>query len=152
MPHIELSKFFALRGRFAEKHIYLNAGASQGMRKPDSFQAVEERPQVSMLLDLFSRSIELKGGNGTMEQQTDLPVDGPVFEAKIGGFKTAVFMHERDGRLVPSVALEKSFKSNGNGWKHQKMSLLNASELDKLICVLQETKMALYKESFKERE
>ncbi len=74
--------------------------------------------------------------------------DKPVFEFKIGAFKTAVFLHEIEGRSVPSVVLEKSYTKDGTNWEHQKMTLLNAQEADKLICVLQETKKALYTESF----
>ena len=72
----------------------------------------------------------------------------PVYDFKIGAFKAAVFLHEIDGRSVPSVVLEKSFTEDGTNWNHQKMTLLNAQEADKLICVLQETKKALYTESF----
>ena len=72
----------------------------------------------------------------------------PVFKRKIGAFESAVFLHERDGRQIPSVVLEKSFTKDGQNWDHQKLTLLNATEIDKLICVLQETKMALYTEVY----
>ena len=74
--------------------------------------------------------------------------DKPVFKTKIGGFEAAVFLHEHEGRQIPSVVVEKSFTSNGGDWKHQKLTLLNAAEVDKLMCVLQETKKALYTEDF----
>jgi hypothetical protein len=74
--------------------------------------------------------------------------DKPVFKAKIGAFVAAVFLHERDGRSVPSAVVEKSFTKNGSSWDHQKLTLLNATEADKLICALQETKKALYTEDF----
>ena len=83
-----------------------------------------------------------------MDTQSELPVGGPVFKAKIGAFQTAIFLHEREGRTVPGIVLEKSFKSNGGAWKHQKMSILSTNEIDKLICLLQETKEVLYKGEF----
>jgi len=67
----------------------------------------------------------------------------PVFKAKVGAYSAAIFLKEVDGRQLPSIAVERSFKIDGE-WQHQKISLLNASEADKLICVLQETKKALY--------
>ena len=79
---------------------------------------------------------------------TETAADKPVFKYKIGAFGTAVFLNDFEGRSVPSVVLEKSFTKDGTNWKHKKMSLLNTSEIDKLICVLQETKRALYTESF----
>lgn len=88
-----------------------------------------------------------------MEKQTEITEtvpkgNRPVYDFKIGAFKAAVFLREIDGRSVPSVVLEKSFTSDGKNWKHKKMSLLNTSEIDKLICVLQDVKKALYLESF----
>ena len=86
----------------------------------------------------------------TFETVTPGKPDGPVFKCKIGAFETAIFLQEVDGRTRPSIALEKSFTSDGSTWKHQKMHLLNASEADKLICVLQETKKALYTQDFQQ--
>ena len=80
--------------------------------------------------------------------ETEVKSNKPVYDFKIGAFKAAVFLHEIDGRSVPSVVAEKSFTKDGSTWNHQKMTLLNAQEADKLICVLQETKKALYTESF----
>lgn len=80
------------------------------------------------------------------DEQNVLPDSkNPVFKHKIGAFSSAVFLHERDGRSVPSVVLEKSFTKDGEKWEHKKLTLLNAAEVDKLMCVLQETKMALYR-------
>lgn len=84
---------------------------------------------------------ELKGGGYEM-------VDKPVFKTRIGGFSAAVFLNEVDGRKLPSVVAEKSFTKDGMSWERQKISLLNASEVDKLICVLEEIKRALYLEDF----
>lgn len=89
-----------------------------------------------------------------MENQTEINEDAeikpdkPVFKYKIGAFGTAVFLNDIEGRSVPSVVLEKSYTKDGTNWKHKKMTLLNTTEIDKLICVLQETKKALYTESF----
>ena len=77
------------------------------------------------------------------EAQIALEGDQPVFKAKIGAFQTAVFLNEVNGRSTPSVQLEKSF-TNGQGWRHYKMTLLSSKEIDKLICVLEDTKRALY--------
>lgn len=89
-----------------------------------------------------------------MEKQTEIKPgteaksNGPVFESKIGAFRTAVFMNDLDGRQVPSVVLEKSFTKDGTNWKHAKLTLLNTTEIDKLICVLEDTKKVLYTETF----
>jgi hypothetical protein len=85
--------------------------------------------------------IELKGGEAKMTQK-------PVFKERIGSFSSAIFLNERDGRKIPSVVVEKSFTKDGTTWERQKLSLMNASEVDKLICVLRDTKKALYKETF----
>jgi len=79
------------------------------------------------------------------EQQSAIPDQKePVFKHKIGAFAAAVFLHEREGRSVPSVVVEKSYTKDGEKWEHKKLTLLNAAEVDKLICVLRETKKALY--------
>lgn len=80
-------------------------------------------------------------------EEPETPESGgqAVFETKIGAFRASVFLNEVDGRRIPSVQLKKSF-TNGQGWRHYKMTLLNSKEIDKLICVLQDTKRALYVE------
>lgn len=77
---------------------------------------------------------------------TETEVEKPVFKYKIGAFGTAVFLHDLNGRSVPSVVLEKSYTKDGINWNHKKMALLSTTEIDKLICVLHETKKALYVE------
>ena len=81
-------------------------------------------------------------------ESSDPDLSKPVFKYKIGAFETAIFLQEVDGRMLPSVALDKSFTIDGSNWKRQKMHLLNAAEVDKLICVLQETKKILYTQDF----
>lgn len=95
-----------------------------------------------------SQSIELKGGGITMDQENQKP----VFKYKVGAFEAAIFLHEVDGRSLPSIAIEKSFTKDGKSWNHQKMTLLGPVEADKLICALQETKKALYLKDFQEGE
>lgn len=70
--------------------------------------------------------------------------DQPVYKFKIGGFEAAIFLHKVEGRDAPSVVVEKSFTKDGTNWNRYSMTLLNALEIDKLTCVLQETKKALY--------
>ena len=81
-------------------------------------------------------------------EQSDAVKARPVFKTKIGAFSSAVFLDEVNGRNLPSVVIEKSFTADGKSWKHYKLRLLNAAEVDKLICVLQDTKRALYTEDF----
>ncbi len=88
---------------------------------------------------------ELKGGGCEMADQSSQKVQ-PDFKAKVGGFSTAVFLHDHDGRKIPSVVLEKSFTKDGQSWDRYRMTLLNSKEVDKLICVLEDTKRALYNE------
>lgn len=83
-----------------------------------------------------------------MEEQSEMPKDQPVFKAKIGAFSSAVFLDDVNGRKLPSIVVEKSYTSDGTNWKRYKLRLLNVTEADKLICVLQETKEALYTENF----
>lgn len=83
--------------------------------------------------------------NGFEEPETPEAGSQADFETKIGAFRTSVFLNEVDGRSIPSVQLKKSF-TNGQGWRHYKMMLLNSKEIDKLICVLQDTKRALYEQ------
>ena len=85
--------------------------------------------------------IELKGGDYKMANE-------PVFKNKIGAFEAAVFMNDVNGKSLPSIVVEKSFTKDGGSWSHQKLSLLNTTEIDKLICVLQETKKAIYLKEF----
>jgi len=99
-------------------------------------------------------SIQLKGGITKMKDETQDSTESsamssskPVFKAKVGAYSAAVFLKEVDGRQLPSIAVERSFKIDGE-WKHQKISLLNASEADKLITVLQDVKKALYTGAF----
>ena len=72
----------------------------------------------------------------------------PVFKFKIGGLCASIFLHEMEGRMVPSVVVDKSYTKDGMNWNRQKITLFNAGEIDKLICVLQEAKRALYLEDF----
>jgi len=118
------------------------------MIKSEYFSIIEEGLLSVCLSHHFFHSKELKGGDKKMDNQSELPADGPVFKEKIGAFQTAIFLHEREGRKVPGIVLEKSFKSNSGPWKHQKMSILSANEIDKLICLLQDTKEVLYKGDF----
>ncbi len=89
-----------------------------------------------------------------MEQQTEVKKESqndalsPVFQCRIGAFITSVFLHEFNGRNVPGIALQKSFTKDGTNWKNIKMTLLSTTEIDKLICVLKETKKALYTEKY----
>ncbi|MCP4553718.1 MAG: hypothetical protein GY834_17135 [Bacteroidetes bacterium] len=85
-----------------------------------------------------------------MEKQTEIqnesqnkPIE-PVFSSKIGAFSVGIFLQEYKGRKVPGIKLQKSFTKDGENWEHLKMPLLSSIEVDKLICVLQKTKEALY--------
>lgn len=74
--------------------------------------------------------------------------DQPVYKFKIGGFEASIFLHKVEGRDAPSVLVEKSFTKDGTNWNRYSMTLLIALEIDKLICVLQETKKALYQGNY----
>jgi hypothetical protein len=124
-----------------------------GMRELNSF-CREIRPedviethflnQVSYWLGKIFEFKESKGGDMIMHESNQKP----VFKCKFGAFEAAIFLQEIDGRSVPSIVIQKSFTKDGKNWNHQKMTLLSPTEADKLVCVLQETKKALYLKDF----
>lgn len=93
-----------------------------------------------------AQSTELKGGGIKMDEENQKP----VFKYKVGAFEAAIFLHEVDGRSLPSIAIEKSYTKDGINWNHKKMTLLGPVEADKLICALQEAKRALYVKDFQQ--
>jgi hypothetical protein len=93
-----------------------------------------------------AHSTVLKGGGIKMDEENQKP----VFKYKVGAFEAAIFLHEVDGRSLPSIAIEKSYTKDGINWNHKKMTLLGPVEADKLICALQEAKRALYIKDFQD--
>jgi len=115
---------------------------SETCRCPAWYPIVRRVRAVQRKLDLWLEPIQqLKGGGIKMAEK-------PVFKFKIGGLCASIFLHEMEGRMVPSVVVDKSYTKDGMNWNRQKITLFNAGEIDKLICVLQEAKRALYLEDF----
>ena len=110
--------------------------------RPARYPVVRTNRAVQRKLDSWLvPNQQLKGGGIKM-------ADKPVLKFKIGGLCASIFLQEMEGRIVPSVVADKTFTRDGQNFSRQKITLFNATEIDKLICVLQEAKRALYLEDF----